>query len=114
MKKLKQISRDYIIYGQSQIEQEAINQMDTAMRLPITVRGALMADAHTGYGLPIGGVLAAENAIIPFGVGMDIGCRMCLSVYNLPPSFFEKNRNLLKSILKENVKFVPDEFPGKK
>jgi tRNA-splicing ligase RtcB len=112
--KIEQIPRDYVIYGQSEIEQEAINQMDTAMRLPITVRGALMADAHTGYGLPIGGVLATRNAIIPYGVGMDIGCRMCLSVYNLPTSFLDKNRNLLKSILRENVKFGTDEFPGRK
>ncbi len=112
--KLGQITRDYIIYGESQIEQEAINQMETAMRLPITVRGALMADAHSGYGLPIGGVLATNNAIIPYGVGMDIGCRMCLSVYNLPPASLEKNRNLLKSILKEHVKFGTDEFPGRK
>ena len=112
--KLEQVSKDYVIYGQSEIEQEALNQMDTAMRLPITVRGALMADAHSGYGLPIGGVLATSNAIIPYGVGMDIGCRMCLSVYNLPSSFLDKNRSLLKSILKENVKFGTDEFPGRK
>jgi RNA-splicing ligase RtcB len=32
------------------------------------------ADAHSGYGLPIGGVLATENAVIPYGVGVDIGC----------------------------------------
>ena len=31
----------------------------------------------SGYGLPIGGVLATENAVIPYGVGVDIGCRMC-------------------------------------
>ncbi len=40
-----------------------------------------MPDAHAGYGLPIGGVLATENAVIPYGVGVDIGCRMCLSVF---------------------------------
>ena len=112
--KLVQTAKDYIIYGQSQIEQEAINQMETAMRLPITAQGALMADAHSGYGLPIGGVLATVNAIIPYGVGMDIGCRMCLSVYDLPPAFIGNNRNNLKSILKENTKFDVDEFPGKK
>nr|WP_075831005.1 RtcB family protein [Deinococcus marmoris] len=44
------------------------------MRLPITRAGALMPDAHVGYGLPIGGVLATENAVIPYGVGVDIGC----------------------------------------
>ena len=73
-------SSDYKIYGQQYIDPEAINQMDTAMKLPITVKGAQMADAHVGYGLPIGGVVAVYNAVMPYGVGMDIGCRMCLSV----------------------------------
>jgi tRNA-splicing ligase RtcB len=63
---------DYRIYGASHIEQGALNQMDTAMRLPVSVGGALMPDAHQGYGLPIGGVLATENAIIPYAVGVDI------------------------------------------
>ncbi len=112
--KLEQTLKDYIIYGKSEIEQEAIRQMDTAMRLPVTVQGALMADAHTGYGLPIGGVLATRNAIIPYGVGMDIGCRMCLSVYDLPSVFIENNRHQLKKILNENTKFGTDEFSGKK
>jgi tRNA-splicing ligase RtcB len=44
-----------------------------------------MPDAHAGYGLPIGGVLATENAVIPYGVGVDIGCRMCLSVFDIDP-----------------------------
>ncbi|MBN2762322.1 MAG: RtcB family protein, partial [Bacteroidales bacterium] len=88
--------------------------MDTAMQLPVTVAGALMADAHSGYGLPIGGVLAARHAIIPFGVGMDIGCRMCLSVFDLPPVFIENNRNKLKQILMDNTRFGHAEFTGKK
>ena len=35
---------------------------------------ALMADAHVGYGMPIGGILAAKGHIIPNAVGVDIGC----------------------------------------
>ena len=54
------------------------------MRLPVAVRGALMPDAHVGYGLPIGGVLATENAVIPYAVGVDIACRMKLTVFDLP------------------------------
>ena len=50
------------------LESEAVKQMDNACRLPISVAGALMPDAHVGYGLPIGGVLATENAVIPFAV----------------------------------------------
>ncbi len=70
-------------FGAEQIEQGAFNQMNSAVKLPIAVAGALMPDAHHGYGLPIGGVLATENAIIPYGVGVDIGCRMCLSVFDI-------------------------------
>jgi tRNA-splicing ligase RtcB len=44
-----------------------------------------MPDAHSGYGLPIGGVLATSNAVIPYGVGVDIGCRMALSIFDLDP-----------------------------
>jgi tRNA-splicing ligase RtcB len=102
------------IFGEEQIEQEALIQMETAMRLPVTVKGALMADAHSGYGLPIGGVLATRHAVIPFGVGMDIGCRMCLTVFDLPPAFIRNNTKRLKEILIENTRFGHDEFPGKK
>jgi tRNA-splicing ligase RtcB len=59
-------------YGGESIEPAAIRQMELAMRLPITVAGALMPDAHAGYGLPIGAALAVENAVIPYAVGVDI------------------------------------------
>ena len=55
-------------YGGKFIESIAKQQMELAMRLPITVAGALMPDAHAGYGLPIGGVLAVENAVIPLSL----------------------------------------------
>src|ERR1035437_8079306 len=80
---LKESANDYKIYGAEIIEEGALKQMNIAMKLPITIAGALMPDAHQGYGLPIGGVLATKNAIIPFGVGVDIGCRMCLSIYDI-------------------------------
>lgn len=85
---LKEQGEEYAIYGASCIEAGALTQMETAMRLPITVAGALMPDAHQGYGLPIGGVLATRNAIIPYGVGVDIGCRMALTVYDIPETHF--------------------------
>ncbi len=47
-------------------EPVAIEQMRNACRLPVAVEGALMPDAHVGYGLPIGGVLATDNAVIPY------------------------------------------------
>lgn len=92
-------------YGSQFIEQGAIDQMSIAMRLPITVGGALMADAHQGYGLPIGGVLATQNCVIPYGVGVDIGCRMCLSIYEAKASYLTNNDFQLKGLIKENSRF---------
>jgi tRNA-splicing ligase RtcB len=70
-------------FGAEHIEQGAFHQMYTAVKIPVAVAGALMPDAHQGYGLPIGGVLATQNAVIPYGVGVDIGCRMCLSIFDI-------------------------------
>ena len=95
----------YQIFGKKHIDSGAKTQLRTAMRLPIAKAGALMPDAHHGYGLPIGGVLATKNAVIPYGVGMDIGCRMCLSVFPLRASYLENNRYELKKKLQENTCF---------
>jgi tRNA-splicing ligase RtcB (3'-phosphate/5'-hydroxy nucleic acid ligase) len=73
------------VFGPEHIEEGALHQMHQAAKLPISVAGALMPDAHSGYGLPIGGVLATENSVIPYGVGVDIGCRMCLSIFDINP-----------------------------
>ncbi|HYF68695.1 MAG TPA: RtcB family protein [Ohtaekwangia sp.] len=95
----------YQIYGADGIEQGALNQMETAMKLPVTVAGALMPDAHQGYGLPIGGVLATKDAVIPYGVGVDIGCRMCMTLYDLPVAMLDEKREDLKKMLVNNTKF---------
>ncbi|WP_026705074.1 RtcB family protein [Flavobacterium soli] len=92
-------------YGLDHIEDGAINQMKVAMQLPVTVAGALMPDAHQGYGLPIGGVLATNNAIIPYGVGVDIGCRMALSVYDMAEDFYYANQDKFKRELVAHSKF---------
>jgi tRNA-splicing ligase RtcB (3'-phosphate/5'-hydroxy nucleic acid ligase) len=96
---------DYTIYGAEAIENGALQQMETAMRLPVTVGGALMPDAHQGYGLPIGGVLATKNSVIPYGVGVDIGCRMCMTIYDIPAAELEQRRDELKKLLQANTKF---------
>jgi len=111
---LEQKPKEFAVYGEQLIDRAAMEQMETAMRLPVTLKGALMADAHSGYGLPIGGVLATHNAVLPFGVGMDIGCRMCLSVYGLEPEYISLNKNTLRKILLENTRFGHDEFQGRK
>ncbi len=97
--------KPFEIYGRSGIPSNAITQMENAMRLPIVADGALMPDAHYGYGLPIGGVLATEEAVIPYGVGMDIGCRMSLSIFEAKADFIENNSLLLKKILQDNARF---------
>ncbi|HXO76832.1 MAG TPA: RtcB family protein, partial [Puia sp.] len=93
------------IVGGKEIESSAKKQMEGAMSLPITVQGALMPDAHTGYGLPIGGVLATSNAVIPFGVGVDIGCRMALSILDESDSFLKRYSHQVKEALKEHTHF---------
>ncbi|HEX9509748.1 MAG TPA: RtcB family protein [Puia sp.] len=93
------------IVGGKEIESSAKKQMEGAMALPITIQGALMPDAHTGYGLPIGGVLAADNAVIPFGVGVDIGCRMTLSILDESDSFLRRYSHQVKMALKEYTHF---------
>lgn len=96
---------DYPVYGRDYIEPGAIHQMDQAMKLPISVAGALMPDAHHGYGLPIGGVLATQNAVIPYGVGVDIGCRMCLSVFDIDVEQMQKRPLMFEDLLIENTRF---------
>lgn len=59
------------------LEQEALNQFESAMDEPYAVSGALMPDVHAGYALPIGAVVATEGVIVPSWVGYDIGCGMC-------------------------------------
>src|SRR5688572_21638436 len=93
------------VFGQEHIEEGAMHQMYTAAKLPIAVAGALMPDAHSGYGLPIGGVLATENAVIPYGVGVDIGCRMCLSLFDIDPKELTEKENYFTRELLEATLF---------
>ncbi|MCF7974258.1 MAG: RtcB family protein [Phycisphaerae bacterium] len=94
----------YVQWG-SDIEPQSIEQMDNACRLPIAVAGALMPDAHLGYGLPIGGVLATKNAVIPYAVGVDIACRMKMSVLDLPVSALDDQADRLKKAIVEETRF---------
>jgi tRNA-splicing ligase RtcB (3'-phosphate/5'-hydroxy nucleic acid ligase) len=99
----------YNIWGKEHIDAASFEQMDNSMRLPITVAGALMPDAHKGYGLPIGGVLATDNAVIPYAVGVDIACRMMLTVYPTTPDVLDKPQkpeyDLLRTALVDNTIF---------
>ncbi len=94
----------YAVWG-DEIDPEAHRQMANACRLPISVAGALMPDAHVGYGLPIGGVLATEGAVIPYAVGVDIACRMMLTVFDLPPQRLAAEQDRFERVLEGCTRF---------
>jgi tRNA-splicing ligase RtcB len=103
---LREALIDFPVFGKEHIETGALGQMNTAMKLPIAVAGALMPDAHHGYGLPIGGVLATRiDTIIPYAVGVDIACRMCLSIFDLPAEVVDTDKDKLKALLGEHTVF---------
>jgi tRNA-splicing ligase RtcB (3'-phosphate/5'-hydroxy nucleic acid ligase) len=89
------------------LEAQAVDQMKRACQLPVSVAGALMPDAHVGYGLPIGGVLATEGAVVPYAVGVDIACRMRLSVLDLPAGMLESEhgRDRLAAAIERQTRF---------
>ncbi len=87
------------------LEAGAVEQMANACKLPVTVSGALMPDAHQGYGLPIGGVLATRNCVIPYAVGVDIACRMKLTVLDLPVSALENKQDSLRNAIDRETRF---------
>lgn len=96
---------EYPVWGAGLIDNGAQQQMYNAMRLPVAVAGALMPDAHTGYGLPIGGVLATKDAVIPYAVGVDIACRMRLTVFHDPPTVLQDQAEILRRALLEETRF---------
>jgi tRNA-splicing ligase RtcB (3'-phosphate/5'-hydroxy nucleic acid ligase) len=97
------------------LEPNAVQQLVNACRLPVAVRGALMPDAHVGYGLPIGGVLATRNAVIPYAVGVDIACRMKLSVLDLPLSTLADHPDRLRKAIEGETRFgIGSEFKSRR
>jgi tRNA-splicing ligase RtcB len=87
------------------LDHEAVMQMEKACLLPVSVAGALMPDAHVGYGLPIGGVLATENAVIPYAVGADIACRMKMTVLDIPLRNLENKQDRLTRAIEAETRF---------
>lgn len=76
LKKLDVLNKPYKIYAEV-LDSGSIEQFVNVMSHPAIVQGALMPDAHSGYVLPIGGVVASKDLIFPAFVGYDIGCGMC-------------------------------------
>jgi tRNA-splicing ligase RtcB len=102
---LRESPLPYPVWGAENIDAGSLAQMDNAMRLPVAVAGALMPDAHIGYGLPIGGVLATDEVVIPYAVGVDIACRMRLSVYEVSPHLLGQKKALFENALWEQTAF---------
>ncbi len=98
-------SAPYQVWGAAQIDPNALDQMKRAVQLPVAVRGALMPDAHQGYGLPIGGVLATENSVIPYAVGVDIACRMRMTIFDISPILLDQKREKFRRALEQNTRF---------
>jgi tRNA-splicing ligase RtcB (3'-phosphate/5'-hydroxy nucleic acid ligase) len=94
----------YRIWG-SGFEQNAVEQLMNACKLPVAVSAALMPDAHVGYGLPIGGVLATRDAVIPYAVGVDIACRMKMTVLDLPLTALSDDQPRLRNALERETQF---------
>lgn len=87
------------------IDEGSHSQMIQACRVPSARGAALMPDAHIGYGLPIGGVLGLEDAVIPYAVGVDIACRMKLSVIDMPVESMDKHFDNYKHSLEKGTRF---------
>ena len=83
---------DYASWGGDGLDPRSRQQMENACQLPMAVAAALMPDAHLGYGLPIGGVLGLDNAVVPYAVGVDIACRMRMTITDLPVEVVEANQ----------------------
>jgi tRNA-splicing ligase RtcB len=95
---------EYRTWG-TDIDGGAHAQMRQSCHVPVARKGALMPDAHVGYGLPIGGVLACENAVIPYAVGVDIACRMKLSVLDVPPEALKDHFHNFRIALEKGTRF---------
>jgi tRNA-splicing ligase RtcB len=102
--KARDADAPYRVWG-ADFEPDALRQMTNACKLPVAVAGALMPDAHVGYGLPIGGVLATHEAVIPYAVGVDIACRMKMTVLDLPLSTLTDERGRLAQAIERETRF---------
>jgi tRNA-splicing ligase RtcB len=85
------------------LEPEALSQFHACMNDPSAIDGALMADAHTGYTLPIGGVILSKGKVFPSYVGFDIGCGMCAVLTDLERKDVEPRKKEIFDKIYEEV-----------
>lgn len=99
-------NKPYKIFAEL-LEDEALRQFEEAMQQPCVVKGALMPDAHAGYTLPIGAVIATDGFVFPSFVGYDIGCGMCA----IPTTFsVEDVKKNAKAIFDNIYRDIPTGF----
>lgn len=104
MKKALQTEKLHIKLWLDYLEDGAEAQARNLAQLPFAFKHiAIMPDAHQGYGMPIGGVMAAKGVVVPNAVGVDIGCGMCA----VKTSLTEIDTDTLKKIMGEIRKVVP-------
>jgi len=88
------------------LDERTLTQATNLSNLPFALRHvALMPDAHAGYGMPIGGVLFAERAVVPYAIGVDIGCGVALAETDLTTQ--SMSREELDRTLAEIARRVP-------
>ena len=122
--KVKIINSRPVKIWTDEVEDTAMRQIENLTTLPFLYHHlAIMPDVHTGMGMPIGGVLACEDAIVPNAVGVDIGCGMCAvktswKASEIPPHVLRKK--IMKGIReriplgmdhhkeKQDVRFLPE------
>jgi tRNA-splicing ligase RtcB len=118
-KSVQQVPIKAWISDASEIESGAMNQALNLSRLPFLLSHvALMPDVHEGYGMPIGGVIAAKGVVIPNAVGVDIGCGMIASVLDAPASLLKEVRTqsgtLAQAIVGDIMRAIPLGFDHRK
>lgn len=101
--------------SEAHLDTECLRQAKNLANLPFAFRHiALMPDTHTGYGMPIGGILATSEAIIPNAVGVDIGCGMGFIHTNVKASLLREvntpNGNLAQYMVGQIMRDVPQGF----
>ena len=93
-----------------EVEETALRQARNLGNLEVAIdHAALMPDAHSGFGMPIGGVLFTDGSVVPYAIGVDIGCGVQLARTNLvwDDSF---NAEKLRAVLRQVQRDVPTGF----
>lgn len=92
------------------LDEKVQEQMINLAKLPFAKKHiALMPDAHAGFGMPIGGVLFTDNVVVPYAIGVDIGCGVQIARTNLVWGVnFDKEK--LKNVLHQIQRDIPTGF----